>query len=95
MPKYVVLINWTEQGVRNFDESVDRYEAVKSIGSVNFIDLYWTVGQYDLVGITEAPDDETMAAAMLKVAAAGNLRTTTMRAFDSAEMRAVIARATA
>ena len=95
MPKYVVLINWTEQGVRNFNESVDRYEAVKNMGTVSFTDIYWTVGQFDLVGITEAPDDETMAAAMLKVAAAGNLRTTTMRAFDSTEMRAVIARATA
>ena len=95
MPKYVVLINWTEQGVRNFKDSVDRYEAVKQMGDVSFSDIYWTVGQYDLVGITEAPDDETMAAAMLRVASAGNLRTSTMRAFDADEMRAVIARATA
>ena len=95
MPRYVVLINWTEQGVKSFDETVDRYEAVKSMGGVSFTDIYWTVGQYDLVGITEAPDDETMAAAMLKVAAAGNLRTTTMRAFDADAMRSIIARASA
>ena len=95
MPKYVVLINWTEQGVRNFKDSVDRYEAVKTMGDVSFTEIYWTVGQYDLVGVTEAPDDETMAAAMLKVASAGNLRTTTMRAFDADEMRGVIARASA
>ena len=95
MPRYVVLINWTEQGVRNFKDTVDRYEAVKQIGEVSFVDLYWTVGQYDLVGVTEAPDDETMAAAMLRVASAGNLRTTTMRAFDADQMRGVIARATA
>jgi uncharacterized protein with GYD domain len=94
MPKYVVLMNWTEQGIKSFNESVDRYEAVKSIGDVSFTDIYWTVGQYDLVGITEAPDDESLAAALLKVGAAGNLRTTTMRAFDADTMRSIIARAT-
>jgi len=94
MPKYVVLMNWTEQGIKSFNESVDRYEAVKSIGDVSFTDTYWTVGQYDLVGIAEAPDDESLAAALLKVGAAGNLRTTTMRAFDADTMRNIIARAT-
>ena len=95
MPKYVVLMNWTEQGIRTFNESVDRYEAVKSIGDVSFTETYWTVGQYDLVGIAEAPDDESLAAALLKVGAAGNLRTTTMRAFDADAMRSIIARASA
>ena len=94
MPKYVVLMNWTEQGIKSFNESVDRYEAVKSIGDVSFTDTYWTVGQYDLVGIAEAPDDESLAAALLKVGATGNLRTTTMRAFDADTMRNIIARAT-
>ena len=94
MPKYVVLMNWTEQGIRTFNESVDRYEAVQRIGDVSFTETYWTVGQYDLVGIAEAPDDESLAAALLKVGAAGNLRTTTMRAFDADTMRNIIARAT-
>jgi uncharacterized protein with GYD domain len=94
MPKYVVLMNWTEQGIRSFNESVDRYEAVQRIGEVSFTDTYWTVGEYDLVGIAEAPDDESLAAALLQVAGAGNLRSTTMRAFDADTMRRIIARAT-
>ena len=94
MPKYIALINWTEQGVKNFKDTVDRYEAVKEIGGVRFTDIYWTVGKYDMVGVIEAPDGEALAAALLQVASAGNIRTTTMRAFDATEMRSVIAKAT-
>jgi uncharacterized protein with GYD domain len=94
MAKYVVLMNWTEQGVKTYKDTVDRYEAVREIGGVRFVDIYWTAGQYDLVGIVEAPDGEALAAALLQVGAAGNLRTSTMRAFDADEMRGVIARAT-
>src|SRR5437870_2688099 len=53
MPRYVTLINWTDQGVKNFKDSVDRYEAAQEALSktgVSFTDIYWTVGPYDLVG---------------------------------------------
>ncbi len=96
MPTYVSLINWTDQGVRNFKESVDRYEAARdALGAsgVSFKDIYWTVGPYDLVALVEAPDDETATAALLSVAAQGNVRTTTLRAFSADEMRSVIERA--
>jgi len=65
MPTYVCLINWTDQGVRSFKDSVDRYEAAKSAVSglgVSFKDIYWTVGPHDIVSIVEAPDDETARA---------------------------------
>jgi len=96
MPKYVSLINWTDQGVRNFKDTVDRYEAAQAAmgaGGVAFKDAYWTVGPYDLVSIVEGPDDETATAALLGIAAQGNIRTTTMRAFSADEMRSVIERA--
>ena len=51
-------------------------------------DVYWTVGPYDLVGIIDAPDEESASAAMLQLGAAGNLRTTTMRAYSSDEFKA-------
>jgi uncharacterized protein with GYD domain len=95
MARYVSLINWTDQGVRDYRDTVDRYEAAKSAasaGGASFVDAYWTVGGYDLVVIVEAPDDETATAALLRVGAAGNIRTTTLRAFDAGEMRAIIAR---
>lgn len=93
MPRYVVLIDWTEQGVRNFKDSVDRYEAantqLEGLG-VRFEDTYWTLGNHDIVSIVDAPDDESLAAGLLAVAGAGNIRTTTLRAFSADEMRSVI-----
>ena len=79
------------------EESVDRADAaevVLSPAGITFKDIYWTVGAYDLVATFEAPDEETLAAALLALAAQGNLRTTTLRAFTAEEMRGVIAKAT-
>ena len=96
MSRYVVLIDWTQQGVENFNETVDRYEAARSqlegMG-VRITDHYWTLGGHDIVSIIDAPDDETLAAGLLKIASRGGLRTTTLRAFSAEEMRGVIARA--
>jgi uncharacterized protein with GYD domain len=96
MATYVVLIDWTEQGIGNFKDTVDRYEAAQSqfepMG-VSFKDVYWTIGSHDIVGILEAPDDETLAAALLALGSQGNVRTTTLRAFSADEMRGVIGKA--
>jgi uncharacterized protein with GYD domain len=97
MPSYIVLMNWTDQGVKSFRDSVDRAEAAEIVLSpvgIRFTDVRWTVGAYDLIATLEAPDEETLAAALLTLAAQGNLRTTTLRAFTSEEMRGVIAKAT-
>jgi uncharacterized protein with GYD domain len=93
MPTFVTLINWTDQGVKNFRDTVDRYEAAQeALGQTgaSFKDIYWTIGPYDIVGIVEAPDDETATAALLSVAGQGNVRTTSLRAFSASEMRSVI-----
>jgi uncharacterized protein with GYD domain len=96
MPTYILLVDWTDQGVRNFKDTVDRYEAAEgafeSLG-VRFTDIRWTLGAHDMVTTAEAPDDETLAAALLSVAGQGNIRTTTLRAFTREEMRTVIAKA--
>jgi uncharacterized protein with GYD domain len=96
MATYIALINWTDQGVKGFKDSVDRYEAaqsqLQSMGA-KFTDVHWTLGAHDLVGVIEAPDDQTLAAALLTVAAQGNIRTTTLRAFSAEEMRGVIDKA--
>jgi uncharacterized protein with GYD domain len=96
MPRYVTLINWTEQGIAGFKDSVDRYEAAQQqfeeLG-VKFVDVYWTLGEHDLVTVVEAPDDESATAALLRLGSAGNLRTKTMRAFSRDEMRGVIDKA--
>jgi uncharacterized protein with GYD domain len=95
MPTYVVLMNWTEQGVGAAKGTVDRYEAARGQfgeSGITFRDSFWTVGPYDVVSVVDAPDDETLSAALLTLAGAGNLRTTMMRAFDPNEMRGVIAK---
>jgi uncharacterized protein with GYD domain len=96
MPRYVSLIDWTREGVTNFKDTVDRYDAAQQqfeqLG-VRFIDVYWTLGEHDIVAVVEAPDDETATAALLAVSSEGNLRTKTMRAFSPDEMRAVIDKA--
>lgn len=95
MPTYIALLDWTDQGVRDFKSTVDRYEAAQrqfeGLG-VRFTDIHWTLGAHDLVATVEAPDDATLAAALLAVAGAGNIRSTTLRAFSAGEMRDVVGR---
>lgn len=93
MPQYVALIDWTDQGVRNFKDTVDRYEAAQSAFGdlgVRFTNVWWTLGVHDIVATIEASDDESLAAALLAVAVQGNIRTTTLRAFSREEMRGII-----
>jgi uncharacterized protein with GYD domain len=96
MPNYVALMNWTDQGVKNFTASVERSEAAEAAlgqAGVTFESLYWTIGVYDLVAVLEAPDEETLTASLLNLASQGNLRTTTLRAFTADEMKGIIAKA--
>lgn len=92
MATYVALINWTDQGVKNARDTVSRYQqartAFEPLG-IHFQSVFWTTGQYDLVAIMEAPDEETLSTAILQLAAQGNLRTQTFRAFNEQEMRGI------
>ena len=93
MPTYIILVNWTDQGLRNVRDTVTRAEALDELaekhGGKNER-LYWTVGLYDLVSIFEAPNDKSATAFTLEAASGGNVRTTTMRTYDQAEMSEII-----
>ncbi len=95
MATYVVLMNWTDQGVKNAKDTVSRYhdssKMVETMGG-KILSIYWTSGGYDLVTTVEAPDDETLAAILLTLGAGGNLRTQTLRAFDEKAMAGIISR---
>jgi uncharacterized protein with GYD domain len=96
MTTYVSLISWTEQGIRNFRDSTQRAEDFTKLveGSGGTVrELLWTVGEYDIVCIADFPDEETGVATLLQVGAAGNVRSTTLRAFNADEMRGIIRRA--
>jgi uncharacterized protein with GYD domain len=96
MATYVSLLNWTDQGIRNFRDTVDRARKAADLAqsmNVNFREIYWTLGPYDVVGILEAPDDESATAFALALGSLGNVRTTSLRAFSAEEMDGIIQRA--
>ena len=95
MPRYVILVDWTEQGVRSVKETTQRAEHVKQMVAQmggRMEALYWTQGRHDLVGVMEAPDEETAAAVGLRVGMQGAVRTETLRAFDAEEMGRILAK---
>ena len=95
MAIYIVLVNFTDQGVRNLEDTTKRADAIRVMAKkfgVTCKDLYWTLGSYDSVGIFEAPDDASMAAFLASVGALGNVRTQTLRAFSQADMSGILAK---
>jgi uncharacterized protein with GYD domain len=95
MPTYVTLMNWTDQGIRNVKDSIQRYDRSTELASkhgVSFEQVYWTVGPHDLVAITQAPDVESVSAFFLELSSAGNLKTTTLPAFNRDEMSSLLQR---
>jgi uncharacterized protein with GYD domain len=95
MPTYVSLIHWTEQGIKNYKDTTKRLEDFAKLaeskgGRVR--EALYTVGEYDIVTVTEFPDDETATAALLQVGSLGSVRTNTMRAFTADEMGGIIGR---
>ena len=92
MPTYVSLIRWTDQGIRAAKDTMSRYEQaraqVERMGG-RLTSTYWTQGSYDIVVISEFPDEETAMAFLLGLGSQGNLRTETLRAFSAEEMQRV------
>jgi uncharacterized protein with GYD domain len=86
MSDYILLINWTEQGISKIKESPDRYNSFKASvekAGGKLIGGYYTFGEYDVIIIIEAPNDEVVMSLMLKVGSAGNVRTKTLKAFNA------------
>jgi uncharacterized protein with GYD domain len=93
MTTYIMLANWTEQGVRNVKDSPSRLDAAKKLlGDMggDFKSFFLTMGKYDFVGIYEAPDDAVAARFALKLAMLGSVRTQTLKAFPEAAYREII-----
>jgi uncharacterized protein with GYD domain len=95
MPTYISLLNFTDQGIRTVKEPIQRANSAAELAQQKYgcsLQTYWTVGSYDVVYILEAPDDESATAFALELGAAGNVRTTTLRAYDSEEMSRILER---
>jgi uncharacterized protein with GYD domain len=93
MARYIMLVNWTDQGIRNVKESPKRLDAARSaakgIGG-DIKDFYMTMGDHDMVVVIDAPTDEAMAKFALVLGGGGNVRTKTLKAFSETEYRAII-----
>lgn len=94
MPTYITLARWTQKGIENVKDSPSRLDAAKKAfkeGGGEIKEFYLTMGQYDMVVVGEAPDDETAARMNLKLGSTGAVRTETLRAFTEDEYRKIIA----
>jgi uncharacterized protein with GYD domain len=91
----IPLLKYTDQGIRNVKETPKRAEAAKEAAKkfgATIKDIYWTLGQYDVVATIDAPDDASVTAFALSIGMAGNVHTQTLRAFSADEMGRIIAR---
>ena len=93
MTTYIMLMNWTEQGAKNVRDSPKRLDAArKQLGEMggSFKAFYLTMGEFDMVAVVEAPDDAVLARFALMLAANGNLKSRTMKAFPEFAYREII-----
>ena len=93
MSKYTLLINWTEQGIRNVKDTIKRAksfeDAVEKAGGKSH-GFYYTIGRHDMVAMVEAPSDEAIAALLFSLGSLGNVRTETLKAFSMSEAANII-----
>jgi uncharacterized protein with GYD domain len=88
MPLYISLAKLTEQGAKGVGELPSRWRrAIADAERRGFKNhgLYFTMGPYDVVIVTEAPDDETMMRTLVNMYGHGNLQTVTLKAFSLEE----------
>jgi len=94
MPTYISLLRYTQQGIMDAKNGPARLDAAKEAfrrAGAEIKAFYLTMGQYDAVVILDAPDDVTAARLALGIAAQGNVRLETLRAYPEAEYRKIVA----
>jgi uncharacterized protein with GYD domain len=92
LPVFVVLGNWTDQGIRNVTQVPKRAKVANDMveKAGGKMQTYYTLGKYDFVAIIEVPKDEDLMAILLCLGSMGNIRTTTMKAWTEAEATKII-----
>ena len=93
---FITLMNFTDSGVRNIKDTVERAKAFREMAHSKFgvivRDVLWTLGDYDLIAITDAPDEETATALALALSSLGNVKAQTLRAYSAREMSGILAK---
>jgi uncharacterized protein with GYD domain len=95
MATYIVLGQFTDQGIKNVKDTTKRAQTLKDMAkkfNATVTEVYWTLGQFDVAAIVDAQDDVSMNALLLSVGTLGNVRTQTLRAFSADEMGQILGR---
>jgi uncharacterized protein with GYD domain len=95
MATFITLVTFTDQGIRNVKETLNRAEKAREMAQkfgVEMTDIYWTLGQYDLVVTSNSSDDASATAFSLALGSAGNVRTQTLRAFSKDDMKDILSK---
>jgi uncharacterized protein with GYD domain len=95
MITYVGLVSFTDKGIQNVKDTTKRAAAAKEAArkfGVNMRDLFWTMGEYDMVCVLEAEDEQALAAFNLALAMQGNVRSQSLRAYTAGEMDKILAK---
>lgn len=93
MTTFILLANYTDQGIRTVKDSPKRLDAARDLASrtgTRIKDYYLCMGGHDIVAVVEAENDEAMAKFALSLGAVGAVRTTTLRAFEEQHYRKLI-----
>jgi len=94
MPRYIMMINWTDQGIRSVKETAKRAEAARKAAEKlgGKLELYYTLGEYDIVAIADAPSDEAQLQLLMQIGALGNVRTKTLKAWTESEAAKIVSK---
>lgn len=95
MITYIGLMTFTDKGIQSVKDTTKRAAAAKEVAKkmgVDMREIYWTMGEYDLVCVLEANDESSLAAFSLAVATQGNIRACSMRAYAAADMDKILAK---
>jgi uncharacterized protein with GYD domain len=95
MSTHIVLMNWTDQGIRNVKDTIKRVQDFKNVvekSGGKMLDAYYTMGKHDLVVTVELPNDESAMSALLALGERGNVHTTTLKAFSLSEAEKIVSK---
>jgi uncharacterized protein with GYD domain len=93
MSTYILLGTFTDQGIRNIKDTTKRADAIRAMAKkagATVKDMYWTLGQYDVAAIFDAPDESVATSLALSIGSLGNVRTQLLRAFTNDEISPIL-----
>jgi uncharacterized protein with GYD domain len=96
MTRFLSLLTFTDQGIRNVKQSIQRANEFRKLVEAaggKVVSQYWLVGEADGCVVFEAPDDQAASALLLSLGQQGNVRTRTLRVYDTKEFEKVLAKA--